>query len=436
MAASLVLLNGRLWSPDGVGAGRDAIVVGDGRIAAVTSSAEARAMAGPATRVIDLKGRLAIPAFGDAHVHPVGGGLESLRCNLAGARDRTGYLGIIAEYARGLGPDEWVLGGGWSMEAFPGGVPAAADLVAAAGGRPVFLPNRDHHSAWVSPAALARAGITRETADPADGRIERDERGEPTGALHDGAMRLAARIVPAPSAADLAAGLRAGLRHLHTLGITHWQDAIVGEAPDIGIPDAYATYRAAASEGWLTAHVNGALWWDRARGTGQIADLLARREHAASGRFRATSVKIMMDGVCETLTAAMTEPDATSRRARAPRSPVRPAGRGRRGGACSARRGSRSISTRWGTAPCTWRSTRSPTSAPNARAVPPCAEPAVPTALRLTGAPGPAAVPGTSATIWPTCSSSGPAIWTGSANSARWPPSSRCGPATTRRWTT
>ena len=267
-------------------------------------------MAGAATRVIDLKGRLAIPAFGDAHVHPVGGGLESLRCNLTGTRNRTGYLGIIAEYARGLGPDEWVLGGGWSMEAFPGGVPAAADLVAAAGGRPVFLPNRDHHSAWVSPAALARAGITRDTADPADGRIERDERGEPTGALHDGAMRLAARVVPAPSAADLVAGLRAGLRHLHTLGITHWQDAIVGEAPDIGIPDAYATYRAAASEGWLTAHVNGALWWDRARGTGQIADLLARREHAASGRFRATSVKIMMDGVCETLTAAMTEPYA------------------------------------------------------------------------------------------------------------------------------
>ena len=320
MAASLVLLNGRVWSPDGVGAGCDAIVVGDGRIAAVSSSAAARAGAGPAARVIDLKGRLAIPAFGDAHVHPVGGGLESLRCNLVGTRSRTGYLDIIAGYVRGLGLDEWVLGGGWSMEAFPGGVPAAADLEAAAGGRPVFLPNRDHHSAWVSQAALARAGITRDTADPADGRIERDERGEPTGALHDGAMRLVARVVPAPSAADLAAGLRAGLRHLHAQGITHWQDAIVGEAPDIGIPDAYATYRAAASEGWLTAHVTAALWWDRARGTGQIADLLARRERAASGRFRATSVKIMMDGVCETLTAAMTEPYGD-----------RPAGHGHRG---------------------------------------------------------------------------------------------------------
>jgi len=308
MAVSLVLVNGRVWSPDGVGVGRDAIVVADGRIAAVTRSADAREMAGPRAHVIDLKGRLAIPAFGDAHVHPVGGGLESLRCNLVGQRSRPEYLDIIAGYARALGPDDWVLGGGWSMEAFPGGVPSAADLEPVAAGRPVFLPNRDHHSAWVSPAALARAGITRDTPDPADGRIERDERGEPSGALHDGAMRLVSRVVPAPSAADLAAGLRAGQAHLHARGVTHWQDAIVGAAPDIGIPDAYGTYGAAAAEGWLTAHVNAALWWDRTRDAGQIADLLGRRERAASGRFRATSVKIMMDGVCETLTAAMTEP--------------------------------------------------------------------------------------------------------------------------------
>ena len=154
MAGTLVLVNGRLWSADGAGAGCDAIVVADGRISAVTRSADARAMAGPRAHVIDLKGRLAIPAFGDAHVHPVGGGLDSLRCNLAGPRSRPEYLSMIAKYARTLGPDDWVLGGGWSLEAFPGGIPSAADLEAVAPGRPVFLPNRDHHSAWVSQAAL------------------------------------------------------------------------------------------------------------------------------------------------------------------------------------------------------------------------------------------------------------------------------------------
>jgi predicted amidohydrolase YtcJ len=201
-----------------------------------------------------------------------------------------------------------VLGGGWSMEAFPGGVPVAEDLTAAAGGRPVFLPNRDHHSAWVSPSALARAGLSRDTPDPADGRIERDPGGEPLGVLHDGAMRLVSRLIPPPSADELAAGLRAGQRHLHSLGITHWQDAIVGEAPDIGIPDALETYCRAADQGWLTGQVNGALWWDRSRGPEQIPGLLARRARAAGGPFRATSVKLMLDGVCETLTAAMTEP--------------------------------------------------------------------------------------------------------------------------------
>src|ERR1700761_2921612 len=308
MTASLVLINTNVWSPDGAGTGCDAIVAEDGRITALTSTADARARARAGTRVIDLGGRLVIPAFGDAHVHPVGGGLESLRCDLTGPRSRDRYLTLIGDCARALGPEEWVLGGGWSMEAFPGGVPSGADLIEVAGSRPVFLPNRDHHSAWVSPAALARAGITRDTPAPADGRIERDTRGEPSGALHDGAMRLVSRLIPAPTPDELAAGLRAGQRHLHALGVTHWQDAIIGDAPDIGIPDALGTYRRAAAEGWLTAQVNGALWWTRTRGRAQIPGLLARRAEAAGGNFRATSVKMMLDGVCETFTAAMTEP--------------------------------------------------------------------------------------------------------------------------------
>ena len=423
MTTSLVLLNARLWSPDGAGMGCDAIVADGGRITALTTTAQARAQVGPGTRVIDLGGRLAIPAFGDAHVHPVGGGLESLRCDLTGPRDRARYLRVIADCARTLGPDDWVLGGGWSMEAFPGGVPPAADLVEAAGGRPVFLPNRDHHSAWVSPAALARAGVTRDTPDPPDGRIERDSAGEPSGTLHDGAMRLVSRLIAPPTPDELAAGLRAGQRHLHALGITHWQDAIVGEAPDIGIPDALDTYRRAAAEGWLTGRVNGALWWDRRRGLEQIPDLLARREQAGTGVFQATSVKLMLDGVCETLTAAMTEPyTAPRRRFCGQARPGMPPGtltgatcscRGRRPprpSACSAARVSRSICTPSATEPSTLPSM--PWPPPPARAH-----------------------PRTCATTSRTCSSSGPRTWTASPTWAWWPTSSPCGPPTNRRWT-
>jgi predicted amidohydrolase YtcJ len=307
-SADLILAGGRIRSPEHPSGFVSALAVRGGGIQAVGSDDEIRELAGPGTRVVDLRGRLALPAFGDAHVHAVAGGLESLRCNLLGLRTRAGTLAAVAAYCAGLGPDAWVLGGGWTMAAFPGGLPTAADLDPVTGGRPAFLPNRDHHSAWVNTAALERAGVDARTPDPPDGRIERDHAGRPTGALHDGAMRLVAGHVPPASPAELRAGLLAAQAHLHSLGITRFQDACVGAAAELGIPDAFDAYRLAAQDGVLTCHVTGALWWDRGRGLGQIDDLLARRERAGAGRFRATTVKLMLDGVCETFTAAMSTP--------------------------------------------------------------------------------------------------------------------------------
>jgi predicted amidohydrolase YtcJ len=307
--AELVLVNGKIRTPAHPSGFTAAAAVSGGVITDLFGDGEAREVIGPHTRVIDLRGRLAIPAFGDAHVHPVQGGLESLRCDLTGRRSRAEYLDVIAAYSAALPPGAWVLGGGWSMPAFPGGTPAAADLDAVTGGRPAFLPNRDHHSAWVNSAALELAGITAETRDPADGRIERDGGGNPAGALHDGAMRLVADYVPPPTQAELTAGLLAAQRHLHALGITSIQDACVGDAGEISIPDTHPTYLKAAADRLLTMRVTGALWWDRHLGLHQLDELQARREAAdGSGYFRATSVKLMLDGVCETFTAAMGSP--------------------------------------------------------------------------------------------------------------------------------
>ena len=307
--AELVLVNGKIRTPAHPSGFTRAAAVSGGVITALGGDDEIRDRIGPSTRVIDLHGRLALPAFGDAHVHPVQGGLESLRCDLAGLRSRADYLDAIAAYSQAQPPGAWVLGGGWSMPAFPGGTPTAADLDAVTGGRPAFLPNRDHHSAWVNSAALDLADVTGHTPEPADGRIERDHRGNPTGALHDGAMRLVADYVPQPSRAELTAGLLAAQRHLHSLGITSIQDACVGEAGEISIPDTFATYRSAAADRLLTCRVTGALWWDRHRGLHQLDVLRERREQAdGGGYFRATSVKLMLDGVCETFTAAMGAP--------------------------------------------------------------------------------------------------------------------------------
>jgi predicted amidohydrolase YtcJ len=306
--ADLVLVGGKICTPAHPSGFAQALAVRDGLIQAVGTDDDIRQVTGPGTRVVDLRGRLALPAFGDAHVHAVAGGLESLRCNLLGLRTRHETLAAVAAYSSGLPAAGWVLGGGWTMEAFPGGLPTAADLDAVSGGRPAFLPNRDHHSAWVNTVALQVAGIDAGTPDPPDGRIERDDAGQPTGALHDGAMRLVANLIPPASAAELRAGLLAGQAHLHSLGITRFQDACVGAAPELGMPDTFETYRQADADGVLTCHVTGALWWDRGRGPGQIDDLLARREQADGGRFRATTVKLMLDGVCETFTAAMSAP--------------------------------------------------------------------------------------------------------------------------------
>ena len=311
----LILIGGRVRTPADPSGFAEAIAIGNGTITAVGSDADIKDLAGPDTRVIDLAGRLALPAFGDAHVHAISGGLESLRCNLLGLKTRQQCLDTIARYRAsldrgGLPAGTWVLGGGWSMEGFPGGTPTAADLDTVTGDRPAFLPNRDHHGAWVNTAALALAGISASTPDPADGRIERYPDGSPTGTLHDGAMGLVARHVPPNTAAELRDGLAAALRYLHSMGIAHYQDACVGTAGELGISDTYSTYVAAAQDGTLTASVTGALWWDRHRGDAQYEDLLTRREQASlpSSKFRATSVKLMLDGVCETFTAAMGMP--------------------------------------------------------------------------------------------------------------------------------
>ena len=306
--ADLVFVGGKIRTPAHPSGFVQALAVRDGVIQALGTDDDIRELTGRRTRVIDLRGRLALPAFGDAHVHPVSGGLESLRCNLLGLRTRHECLDIVADYSSALPAGGWVLGGGWTMSAFPGGLPTAADLDAVTGGRPAFLPNRDHHSAWVNTAALRLAGIDADTSDPIDGRIERDESGQATGTLHDGAMRLVADRVPPTSAAELVAGLVAGQTHLHSLGITSFQDACVGAAGELGMPDSFDTYLMAADYGMLSSQVVGALWWDRNRGLDQIDDLLARREQASDGQFRATTVKLMLDGVCETFTAAMSSP--------------------------------------------------------------------------------------------------------------------------------
>src|SRR6476661_7835731 len=279
-------------------AGPGAVVVRDGRIAAVVTGRDLEGLdrdwpaARGATTHVDLQGGLLAPGFVDAPVHPVQGGLERIRCDLSAGSTREDYLALVAEYAARHPEPPWILGGGWAMAAFPGGAPTAADLDSVVPDRPVFLPNRDHHGAWVNSRALAVAGLDRHTPDPPHGRVERDADGRPSGTLHEGAMHAVARHVPRTSDDEYYAALLSGQSYLHSVGVTGWQDAIVGAYA--GMDDPGPTYLRAARTGDLTAD--------------EVADLAARRAEYTRGRFRATSVKIMQDGVAENGTAAMTTP--------------------------------------------------------------------------------------------------------------------------------
>src|SRR2546423_12209341 len=109
------------------------------------------------------------------------------RCDLRAASTADGYIELVAAYAAEHPDEEWISGGGWSMDAFPGGIPTRQALDAVKPDRPVFLPNRDGHGAWVNSRALALAGIDRSTPDPAAGRSARDPAAQPTRVLPEGA---------------------------------------------------------------------------------------------------------------------------------------------------------------------------------------------------------------------------------------------------------
>ncbi|MCX5338828.1 amidohydrolase [Streptomyces atratus] len=301
----LIFTRGPVHTGDPARTRASSLAVTGERITAVGHD-EVRELIGPNTEVIDLQGKLLLPGFQDSHIHAVFGGMELAECDLTGTVGVEDYLTLIRSYADAHPDRSWITGGGWSMESFDGGLPTRQLLDSVIPDRPVLLANRDHHGAWANTRALELAGLTRESADPFDGRIEREPDGTPSGMLQEGATALVSRIVPPSTPADRLAGLLRAQKLLHSLGITGWQDALLGVFG--GRPDPSDAYLTAAREGTLTARVTGALWWDRERGAEQIAELLSQRERLSHGRFRARAVKIMQDGIAENFTAAMTTP--------------------------------------------------------------------------------------------------------------------------------
>ena len=305
--ADLVFEGAAVYTVDRARTWAEAVAIRGDEILYVGGNKGAARYVGPRTRVVNLAGKMVLPGFQDAHLHPLWAGVEQLHCALYDLPTREAYARAVAECAARDPEKEWIHGAGWDMGFFPGGIPTRHELDAVISDRPVFLVSKDGHSAWVNSKALEAAGITRETPDPARGRIDRDKDGEPIGSLQESAIELVGKLVPRTTPEEARQGLKIAIQKLNSFGITSLQEASVGLDDSQGFR-MLDTYRDVDRSGALTMRAVVSLTWDPEKGDEQIQDMLRARREYTQGRVRAHTVKIFQDGVIESKTAAVLEP--------------------------------------------------------------------------------------------------------------------------------
>jgi len=315
VTVDLVLTNGRVVTLDPERPEATALAARDGRIVAVGGDEEIGALVGPATRVLDLGGQLAVPGLIEGHGHFAGIGRAARILKLGRYATWDEIVAAVGEAAAAARPGEWILGRGWHQEKWREvptdtveGFPVHAALSAAAPRNPVLLGHASGHAAIVNAAALAAAGIDRTTADPPGGQILHDAAGEPTGLLRETAADLAqtayvrdrARRPREEVDADLRRDLEAADREVLAKGITSFHDA--GET----FEDLERTV-AMVSEGRLGTRLYVML---RDAPEEYTAERLARvrRVGEADGHLTVRTIKVVADGALGSRGAWLLEP--------------------------------------------------------------------------------------------------------------------------------
>jgi predicted amidohydrolase YtcJ len=247
--ADLVVVNARVWTVDPALPEAEAVAVTGDRISRVGSRAEVDATRGPATRVVDAGGRFLMPGFNDAHIHLMTGGAQLDSVDLKDAATPSEFARRIGERARRAARGEWVLGGNWDEQAWPGApLPTRQMIDAGTPDTPVFVNRYDEHMSLANSAALRLAGVTAKTPDPPGGLVVRDAAGEPTGILKDAAQSYVYKVVPALTRDQRVRTLNRALSHMAALGVTSVQDM----GPD---PEDVAVYQELAAAGTLTTRL-------------------------------------------------------------------------------------------------------------------------------------------------------------------------------------
>jgi predicted amidohydrolase YtcJ len=277
-----------------------AIAVKDGKILAVGVGGEIQKFKGPRTQIIDLGGRFVMPGFNDAHVHLGSAGFEKLNVNLVGSKSLDEMKQRIAARVKTAAPGEWIQGRGWDHTLWASQTtPTRADIDSVTGDHPAIFNRVDGHIAIANTAALKAAGITAQTPDPHGGKIDRDEKGEPTGILRETAMGAVFSKIPPPSAAQRRRAAELALADAAMHGITSAQDNSDWED--------FLTYEQMEKEGKLTLRIAEWLPFDA-----PVEQLLRMRQHHSHDdpMLHTTMLKGFMDGSLGSRTAAMLAPYA------------------------------------------------------------------------------------------------------------------------------
>ena len=225
-AADTIIVNARIYTVNHGQPWAEAIAIRGDKILAVGHPKQIEIYRGRSTKVIDAKGKLVLPGFTDCHIHFMDGSLGLTQVDLNGAKSVGEIQKRVKEYAATHPSEEWITGMGWTYPTFgPSGLPDKKILDEVVPDRPVYLQAFDGHSSWANSKALAMAGITPETPDPANGKIVRDNKGEATGALKESAGELVAKLMPKPSREQRLAALRLGMHEANKFGLVRVHSA-------------------------------------------------------------------------------------------------------------------------------------------------------------------------------------------------------------------
>lgn len=285
----------------------EALAISGGRVVAAGNLADVEALAGPRTRRIALApDDVALPGLTDAHLHLAECGLAANRPDLTTSTSLEDGLAQLRRAHERLPAGRWLGGRGWGVDRF-GRWPTAEDLEAAAPGRPVAIWAQDHHSLWVSDAALRLAGVNRSTADPAGGIVRRDADGAPSGVLHESAARLVTDRIPAPSVEELEQGIVAVARELVRLGVVAVHDPGMLTL-QVGLDGPFDAYRRLAGAGSLPIRVHASIRQEQLPSAVEAGLRSGDPIGPPEGRVHFGWLKLFADGTLGSRTAAVLAP--------------------------------------------------------------------------------------------------------------------------------